>query len=76
MKKFGVEKDMTYEGMVYRTLAERLETESVSEVFSGVADGTLDTIYTDATVVADALIFGGIAGNVISTQRATSTNCW
>ena len=42
----------------------------------GVADGTLDTIYSDAVVVADALIFGGIAGNVISTQRATITNCW
>ena len=34
-----VEKDMTYEGMVYRTLAERVEKEPVSDIFSDLADG-------------------------------------
>lgn len=42
----------------------------------GVLDGEMNTVYSDAVVAADALIFGGLAGNVISTSRATITNCW
>ena len=39
-RKKLVERNMTYEGMVYRTLAERLENEPVSDVFAGLAEGT------------------------------------
>ena len=42
----------------------------------GMLDGEMNTVYSDAVVAADALIFGGLAGNVISTSRATITNCW
>jgi len=42
----------------------------------GMLDGEMNTVYSDATVVADSLIIGGLASNVISTTRATITNCW
>lgn len=38
-RKLLMERDMTYEGMVYRTLAERLDTEAVSDVFADLSNG-------------------------------------
>jgi len=42
----------------------------------GLFDGEMNTVYSDAVVVVDALIAGGLAGNVIAKERATITNCW
>ena len=42
----------------------------------GIAQGTIDTVYSNAIVVGNNYVIGGIIGDITSKEKVVVSNCW